>query len=188
MLEAPMRIVLLMAAMLFVPVTTAGVTEALQTVERVDLERYAGDWYEIARLPAWFQRKCLQSRASYEIAAADRIAVTNSCRTRSGDIDVATGTATVVDPETNAKLEVVFDNWFSRLFPGLTKGDYWIIHLDETYSEVLVGTPDRDYLWIMTRRKKVEPRTLARLIGIAAAKGFPVDELIVHEGAVQTGP
>jgi apolipoprotein D and lipocalin family protein len=165
-------------------IATARAAEPLNTVGQVDLERYQGEWYEIARLPAWFQRKCLQSTARYRLAGPDRIAVTNRCPTRGGDVDVATGTATVVDRETNAKLEVIFDNWFSRLFPGLTKGDYWIIHLDDEYSRVVVGTPDRDYLWIMARDPSLKAEDFERLVAVASEQGFEVDELIVHEGAV----
>ena len=153
-------------------------TPELQTATSVDLTRYQGTWYEIARLPTWFQKGCTQSKAIYKILESGDVAVHNECLTTTGKPKVAFGTASVVDKQTNAKLEVVFDNWFSRLFPFLTKGKYWILYLDTEYQTVIVGTPDRKYLWIMARTPQLEEQKYQPLVRRAQALGFDTDRLI----------
>ena len=150
----------------------------LPTVTSVDLTRYQGTWYEIARLPAWFEKECTQSKATYKLLESGDVAVRNECLTTTGKPKVAFGTASVVDKQTNAKLEVVFDNWFSRLFPFLTKGKYWILYLDPKYQTVIVGAPDRKYLWIMARTPQLEEETYQALVRRAQALGFETDRLI----------
>ena len=154
----------------------------LQTVASVDLNRYQGTWYEIARLPNWFQKGCTQSKATYKLLESGDVAVRNECLTATGKPTVAFGTASVVDKQTNAKLEVVFDSWFSRLFPFLTKGKYWILYLDSQYQTVIVGTPDRKYLWIMARTPQLEEETYQNLVSRAQALGFAVDALVRARG------
>ena len=150
----------------------------LQTVTSVDLTRYQGTWYEIARLPAWFQKGCTQSKATYKLLESGAVAVRNECLTTKDKLKVAFGTASVVDKQTNAKLEVVFDNWFSRLFPFLTKGKYWILYLDSEYHTVIVGTPDRKYLWIMARTPQLEEQMYQQLVGRCQELGFNTNRLI----------
>jgi apolipoprotein D and lipocalin family protein len=150
----------------------------LPTVTSVDLTRYQGTWYEIARLPAWFQKECTQSKAIYKLLESGDVAVRNECLTTKGKPKVAFGTASVVDKQTNAKLEVVFDNWFSRLFPFLTKGKYWILYLDTEYQTVIVGTPDRKYLWIMARTPGLKGEAYQELVRLARTLGFETDRLI----------
>ena len=150
----------------------------LQTAASVDLTRYQGTWYEIARLPNWFQKACTQSKATYKLLESGDVAVRNDCLTTTGKPKIAFGTASVVDKQTNAKLEVVFDNWFSRLFPFLTKGKYWILYLDTQYQTVIVGTPDRKYLWIMARTPQIEEQMYQQLVSRARTLGFDTDRLI----------
>ena len=150
----------------------------LSTVASVDLTRYQGTWYEIARLPAWFQKECTQSKATYKLLGSGDVAVRNECLTTKGKSKVAFGTASVIDEQTNAKLEVLFDNWFSRLFPFLTKGKYWILYLDPEYRTVIVGTPDRKYLWIMARSPELNGETYQELVRRAQELGFETDRLI----------
>lgn len=148
------------------------------TVPSVDLVRYRGTWYELARLPMWFQRNCLQSQAEYMPLTETTMTVRNSCPTHEGNRLEARGVATVVDTASNAKLTVRFDNWFSRLFPRLTTGDYWILDLDPDYRTALVGTPDRRFLWILSRTPAVEQETFRRLVEQAGKLGFPTEELL----------
>ena len=150
----------------------------LATVPYVDLTRYQGRWYEIARLPMWFQRGCLQSQADYQILDPATVAVTNSCVTEDGGQKMATGRATVVDPETRAKLEVVFDNWFSRLFPSVARGDYWVLYLDPDYTVAVVGQPSREYLWILSRTSTLDDARYAEIVALCERLGFPTGELV----------
>lgn len=150
----------------------------LTTVPSVDLNRYTGTWYEIARLPMWFQRHCVDSKAVYTSRPDGAIGVHNECITDRGGLDHADGVATVVDPKTNARLTVVFDNFFARLFGSSREGNYWIIELDPDYQVAMVGTQDRRYLWILSRMPVLDRPVYQRYVERAQELGFPVSDLI----------
>ncbi|MCS6291172.1 MAG: lipocalin family protein [Nitrospira sp.] len=152
--------------------------DTLPTVPSVDLARYAGTWYEIARLPMWFQRHCVDSKAIYTSRPDGSIGVHNECRTDRGRVDRAEGVATVFDPKTNARLTVVFDNFFARLFGSSRDGNYWILALDPEYRTAMVGTPDRRFLWILSRTPQLEEATYQRLVEQATRLGFPTTDLM----------
>jgi apolipoprotein D and lipocalin family protein len=120
-----------------------------ETVSFVDLERYLGTWYEIAVIPNRFQKHCYgNTMAEYQRADQERIKVINSCLESDGQVDLAEGVARIVDPATNAKLEVSFVSLFGwQLFWG----DYWVLDLAPDYSYVIVGTPDYRYGWLLSR-------------------------------------
>ncbi len=150
----------------------------LPVVPAVDLTRYAGTWYEIARLPMWFQRHCVDSKAIYNQRADGTIGIRNECVTDKGTTDTADGIATVVDAKTNARLAVMFDNWFAGFARPSRDGNYWILDLDDDYRTALVGTPDRQYLWILSRSPRLESAAFQRLVEKGRELGFPVDKLI----------
>jgi apolipoprotein D and lipocalin family protein len=152
--------------------------QPLQTVASVDLVRYAGTWYEIARLPMWFQRHCVDSKASYTARPDGKIGVHNECVTDAGTLAQADGIATIVDVSTNAKLAVTFDNFFARLVGPSREGNYWIIELDPDYQVAMVGTPDRRYLWILSRTSQLDESNYHRLVTKAQQLGFPISSLI----------
>ncbi len=158
--------------------TGADRRDTLPTVSSVDLTRYAGTWYEIARLPIWLQRHCIDSKAIYTRRPDGAIGVHNECVTDTGEHDHIEGVATVVDGATNARLTVVFDNFFARLFGSSRDGNYWIFALDPDYHTALVGTPDRRYLWILSRTPQLDEPTYQRLVEQAKRFGFPVSDLI----------
>lgn len=168
-----------LACLLSLPCCT-GVTEprARDTAVHVDLDRYMGRWYEIARFPIWFQRGCVQSWATYTLTGPDTVRVVNECITDGGGRKTAEGIATVVDKATNSRLQVVFDNWFSRLFPFLVKGKYWIFHVDAEYRHAIVGHPNRKYLWILSRAPQIEEDTYLELVHIAQGLGFDTKRLL----------
>jgi apolipoprotein D and lipocalin family protein len=131
---------------------------AVQPVPAVDLERFLGSWYEIARIPAWFQNRCVKdTTALYQLRTDGKITVTNRCITRKGDIDQAVGLARVLDPATKARLQVSF---VSLLGWRPFWGDYWIIGLDPEYRWLVVGDPRRQYGWILSRTSIMEPALL----------------------------
>ncbi|HEV8620505.1 MAG TPA: lipocalin family protein [Nitrospiraceae bacterium] len=150
----------------------------LPTVASVDLSRYAGTWYEIARLPMWFQRHCVDSKAMYSSRPDGAVGVHNECVTDTGGVEQAEGVATVVDTKTNARLTVVFDNWFARLFGSSREGNYWILNLDAEYRTAMVGTPDRRFLWILSRTPQLDEATYRRLVERSQQLGYPVSDLI----------
>ena len=155
----------------------AAQTSLPRTVPVVDLNRYTGDWFEIARFPNRFQRNCLGDvRASYARRADGRLDVVNQCRTGGGRIE-ARGIARVVDNRTFARLKVRFAPAWLGLLP-MVWGDYWIIGLAEDYSWAVVGSPDRKYLWILSRTPRLDEAALATARGIARANGFDVERLV----------
>jgi apolipoprotein D and lipocalin family protein len=144
----------------------------LQTVDHVDLSRYVGTWYEIARYPHRFQKGCVASRADYALRDDGRIDVLNQCRKDGfgGPLKTVSGTARVVDAVTNAKLEVTF------FWPFW--GSYWIIDLDPDYRWAIVGHPSRDYLWILSRTPDLDVATYQALIARLPAKGYAPERLL----------
>lgn len=151
------------------------------TATAVDLSRYVGLWHEVARLPMWAQRNCVNSTAEYRLMDDGRIAVRNACTTKNGGRISIDGVATVVDREQRAKLTVVFDQWAAKLVAWFTtseQGNYWILQLDPSYHWVVVGTPDREYLWIMSRTEIMEESVFQQLVDGARRQEFPVDKLI----------
>ncbi len=135
----------------------------------VELTKYLGKWYEIAHLPARFQKDCTDTTATYTLRDDGSIAVLNECR-RGGAVKLAKGKAKVVDKTTNAKLKVTFFWPFS--------GDYWIIHLGKDYEYAVVGTPNRKYLWILSRTPHMEDLLFTQLLEFVKSKGFNVTRLI----------
>ena len=150
---------------------------AVRTVESVDLRRYAGDWYEVARFPNRFQRRCLGDvRATYTVRPDGRLDVLNQCRTEGGAID-AKGIARVVDTRTSAKLKVRFAPAALSFLPFVW-GDYWILGLAADYSWSVVGSPDRNYLWILSRTPGLPSPVLGAAVDIARVNGFDAGRLI----------
>nr|WP_268801020.1 lipocalin family protein [Pseudomonas sp. BSw22131] len=149
-----------------------------RTVDHVDLKRYQGTWYELARMPMFFQRNCAQSEAQYKLKDDGNIAVTNRCRTIEGKWEEATGTASPQVPGKTDKLWVEFDNWFSRLLPGVAKGDYWVLYLGDGYKTALVGNPDRKYMWLLSRTAHVSEQTKNELLTKAQQQGYDTTKLI----------
>ena len=162
----------------FVPWTAQAESgKPLSTVQSVDLERYSGRWFEISRLPMWFERKCLDSiTANYTIRSDARIDVVNSCRTESGQIS-ARGIAEVPDARHPGQLRVRFaPDWLAWL--PVVWGDYWIIDLDPEYRWVMIGAPSRGYLWILSRTPQLDASIVSRLKQSATAQGFDVVPMI----------
>jgi apolipoprotein D and lipocalin family protein len=149
-----------------------------RTAGQVDLQRYQGTWYELARLPMFFQRHCVASEAHYRLRDDGRVAVTNRCRTEDGEWQEANGEAELQQAGHTDKLWVRFDNWFSKLFPGLSEGDYWVLYLEQDYSVALVGHPNREYLWLLSRTPQVGNEVRERLLAEARARGYDTGELI----------
>jgi len=154
------------------PFPAAGRPEQpLQVVPQVDLARYAGKWYEIARLPNRFQRACVSDvTATYELRPDGKITVLNECRQSDGRVKSSRGTARLAGKgEPNSKLKVTFFWPFS--------GNYWIIDLDSEYRWAVVGEPGRKYLWILSREPGLEEQTYARIVGRLKDQGYDVSRL-----------
>lgn len=143
----------------------------LKTVASVDVERYLGRWYEIARLPNRFERGCEGVTAEYVRRDDGLISVTNTCRKNApdGDVKVANGRARIVDTASNAKLKVSFFGPFW--------GDYWIIDLATDYSLAVVSEPKGRYLWILSRTPTINDDVKAATLAVLAERGFDTSAL-----------
>ena len=142
-----------------------------RTVERLDLERYLGTWYEIASFPSWFQRNCVATQATYSRTGDGRIRVENACRdkTLSGAWNGIEGIAWPAEPGDSTRLKVQFF-WPMR-------GDYWVLALDPDYRWALVGHPNREYLWVLSRTRTIEEPRYAEIVALAQAQGYDVTRL-----------
>jgi apolipoprotein D and lipocalin family protein len=158
------------------PAAARAQTQPVRTVPSVDLDRYAGDWFEIARFPNRFQRQCVGDvRATYGRRPDGRVDVVNRCRTVEGETE-ARGVARIVDERSFAKLKVRFaPAWLSWL--PMVWGDYWIIGLAPDYSWAVVGDPSRNYLWILARTPRLDDETIAAARALARASGYDVERL-----------
>lgn len=149
-----------------------------KTAASVDLKRYQGKWFELARLPMFFQRDCAQSEAHYNLKPDGTVGVLNRCQTLEGEWQEASGTATPQVPGKTDKLWVVFDNWFSKVLPGVAKGEYWVLYVSDDYQTALVGNPDRKYLWILSRKATVPAWQRETLLAKARQQGYDTNRLI----------
>ncbi|MEP7274696.1 MAG: lipocalin family protein, partial [Acidobacteriota bacterium] len=153
--------------------------KTLQVVPTVDLVRYAGRWYELARLPNSFQKSCSgEVVATYSLLEQGELKVVNECRKANGQVEQAEGKARLADPSgANSKLKVRFAPAFLSWLPAVW-GDYWIIELAPDYSYSVVGTPDRKYLWILSRTPQMDAAIYQRLLENAAKAGFDVSMVV----------
>lgn len=147
-------------------------------VAQLDLQRYSGRWHEIAHLPMFFQRHCVDRiTATYTPRPDGTIEVRNACRTRDGKVDESVGSARPVAGKPG-QLEVRFaPDWLSWL--PMVWADYWVVELDPDYRWAVVGGPDRKYLWVLSREESMDRAVFDAIRARAAQRGYPVDRLIM---------
>ena len=164
-------VALFLSAVLFCGFAMAEPKPELTTVSRVELQRYIGRWFEIAKYPNRFERDCDRDiKAVYTRLEDGSIEVENSCIQADGKPKVSKGKAKVVDDRTNAKLKVTF------FWPFY--GDYWVIDLDPQYRWAVVGEPRRKYLWILSRQPHMDSAQYAEITSRLAAKGYDASKLV----------
>ena len=145
-------------------------------VDSVNLQKYAGKWYEIARIPNSFQKKCdRNTTATYILQDDGRIKVINRCIEKDGSESKSVGVAKVIDTVSNSKLEVSF---VRILGIQLFWGDYWIIGLDKDYRYAVVGTPSRKYGWILSRTPKLSSHDINVIFDILRKQGYDPNNFI----------
>lgn len=173
----------LLAALAIAAIAAAGTAAAAtplpnRAVDGLDLQRYAGEWHEIAHLPMFFQRQCVDTiTATYTSLPDGGIEVRNACRTKDGTMDESVGAARTVDGAPG-QLEVRFaPAWLSWL--PMVWADYWVLDLDPGYQWAVVGGPSGKYLWILSRTPTMERALFERLTADAARRGYAVDRLVM---------
>ncbi len=144
----------------------------VQVVESLDLARYAGKWYEIARLPNRFQRACAgDTTATYTLRPDGRIDVLNQCREADGKLRSARAVAKRAGGnEPTSKLKVTF------FWPF--QANYWVIALDPDYRWAVVGEPGRKYLWILSRTPQMDETEYERVLSLIEKQGYQTKNLL----------
>ncbi|MBN2174244.1 MAG: lipocalin family protein [Bacteroidales bacterium] len=146
--------------------------EKMDIVKNVDLERYMGTWYEIARFPHGFEKNLVGVTATYSLRADGKVDVLNQGYkyTLDGKLKQAKAFAKLPDPEVKGRLKVFFFWPFGA--------DYIILELDEeNYQYALVGSSSKNYLWILSRTPQMDPQTYDLLVSKAAQRGYDVGKL-----------
>jgi apolipoprotein D and lipocalin family protein len=152
-------------------------TQSVRTITALDVPRYLGTWYEIAKFPNWFQKKCVSNtKAVYTAKPDGNLRVLNSCSTANGEISEAEGLARQIGPKDSPKLEVRFaPEWLSFLPMGW--GDYWVIDLDSRYQVAAVSDPRREYLWVLSRTPQLDPKVYDDLLQRLKQQQFDIQKL-----------
>ncbi|MEO8810970.1 MAG: lipocalin family protein [Rhodanobacter sp.] len=158
------------------PAGSVAVTNA--PVPSLDLQRYAGPWHEIAHLPMFFQRQCVdQITATYTANPNGTVGVHNACRTKKGDTDASDGVAKPVPGQPGA-LKVRFAPGFLSWLPWVW-ADYWVIELDPDYRWAVVGSPSLKYMWVLSRAPSMDAILFGQIRERARQRGYPVDKLVM---------
>ncbi|MCB4792092.1 MAG: lipocalin family protein [Elusimicrobia bacterium] len=168
-----MKAYILIVALFAFPsiVTGAQKLPDIKTVDYVDINRYMGTWYEVARITHWFEKGLVSCTANYKLLDNGKVQVLNTGhrRTPDGKIKLARGKAYVADKQTNAKLKVTF------FWPFY--GDYWIIELGKDYEYAVVGGPGRKYFWVLSRTPDMSPEVYNAIIEKAKAQGYDLSKI-----------
>jgi len=164
-----MHRLLIIAFLLIVMTGCSNPYPPLQTVEKVDLQKYLGTWYEIARYEHFFEKGCRDVSATYTLKKDGDIKVINRCTKEDGEKKEAVGVAYAAD-KSNSKLKVSFFRPFY--------GDYWILMLDTDYRYAVVGDPSREYLWILSRTPKLEDAIRDNILQSLPKMGYSATSLI----------
>jgi apolipoprotein D and lipocalin family protein len=153
--------------------------DEVRSVARVDLQRYVGSWFEVARFPNWFQGTCVGDViASYAALEDGTLKVTNRCRESQGRVNIIEGIATPASGDTTgARLKVSFVPGWLRWVPWV-EGDYWVVMLDDDYRWAVVSEPSREYLWVLSRTPKLDPALYERIVNQLRRDGYDVDKLL----------
>jgi apolipoprotein D and lipocalin family protein len=153
----------------------------LESIASLDVPRYTGTWYEVAKYPNWFQKRCIaNTSATYAVQPNGMLQVLNRCQKEDGSITDALGEAKQVGDANSPKLKVRFaPAWLS--FLPFVWGNYWVIDLDPQYQLAAVSEPTRKYLWILSRSKTVEPKAYEALLQRLKEKGFNLDAIEISK-------
>lgn len=179
-------LVLGITAQAFASSTESG--EPLATISSLDVSRYMGHWYEIAKYPNWFQKKCVgDTSAEYSLKPDGTVQVINRCRTDNGEFSEAIGATRQMGGSSSPKLKVRFaPSWLS--FIPAVWGDYWIVDLDADYQLAAISEPKREYLWVLSRSPKVRPEVYESLLQRLRGKGFDTSKLeVTAHGSAASG-
>ena len=175
MQQAQMMLVLLLGMM------SHASAQPLQAIEELQLDRYLGVWYEIARKPFAAQKHCeYAARSIYTLNENGQIAIDQHCLNRQGREYQQSAEGFIANAPFNSKLKVSYLPEAVRWIP-VWRGDYWVLKIDADYQTVLVGEPKRQYLWLLAREPALAPQTTQRYLNYAKSLGYELDDLIYSQ-------
>lgn len=150
---------------------------ALAAIAVLDIPRYMGTWYEIAKFPNSFQKKCIgYTKAQYSLVAEGSVKVINRCMLENGEMNEAIGAAKQVGLPTSGTLKVRFAPAWLSFIPAVW-GDYWVIDLDDNYQLVAISEPKQEFLWVLSRVPMPDKQSYESLLGRLTRMGFNVQKL-----------
>ncbi|EAL3067113.1 biotin transporter BioY [Campylobacter coli] len=145
----------------------------IELIGDVNLEKYMGTWLEMARKPVFFQKSCVQSKAEYQLeyeGSTPVVNIKNICVKKDGEVSQVQGKAKVKSPRALSVKFSIFMNLFN-------KTNYEILFIDTNYEVAVVGSPDKEYLWILSR-KIIDKKEIDKLLDIAKQKGFDISDIV----------
>ncbi|EGP1295841.1 TPA: lipocalin family protein [Campylobacter coli] len=145
----------------------------IELIGDVNLEKYMGTWLEMARKPAFFQKSCVRSKAEYQLeyeGSTPVVNIKNICVKKDGEVSQVQGKAKVKSPRALSVKFSIFMNLFN-------KTNYEILFIDTNYKVAVVGSPDKEYLWILSR-KIIDKKEIDKLLDIAKQKGFDISDIV----------
>jgi len=176
-----------MSALITLMLASLSALPPLTVVNNLDPARYAGEWFEIARLPNRFQNQCAGDVvARYRSRPSGGFDVINRCRKADGTVSEAAGVARPVANAPSSVLQVRFAPAFLSFLPQVW-GDYQVMALDDAHTHAVVGTPDRKYLWVLSRTPTLDDAVYANLISVARNQGFDVSNVMRTPQSVKAG-
>lgn len=153
-------------------------SKSLSTVDKIELDRYLGVWYEVARKPMYFQNQCDRDvSATYTLNENGNVTVDNRCYSKDGKLKQSIGEAFVQNAPFNSKLKVSFLPEAVRWLP-VGRGDYWILKIDDHYQTVLVGEPRRKYMWVLSRSAQADQAIVKEYLEYAKSLGYDLSDII----------
>ncbi|HMC15563.1 MAG TPA: lipocalin family protein [Albitalea sp.] len=168
------------AATVVVALGIATAAPPVRSVSQVDAQRWAGTWYELARVPNGLQARCIaDATATYLPRADGSLRVIQRCRDADSRWYVATARAVSADNDHSgaARLRLSYlPDWLAWL--PAASGDQWVVMLDGNYRYAVVSEPTRKHLWILSRTPDIDSVTYDRILANLRSAHFPVDQLI----------
>jgi apolipoprotein D and lipocalin family protein len=153
----------------------------IQTVQNFDLNRYDGEWHEVARLPNRFEKNLVAAKATYGVGLEGPVRILNEGLKTNGEMTRITGSAKLVG---EGKLEVRFDPFPANLFSG----DYWILWINERYTRAIVGSPDRKFLWLLSKDPGDLLSDFTEPLQMIKAQGFETEKLFENPKRLAPNP
>jgi len=183
------RLALLGAVAAWMVLSAATAAPPVRPVPQLDLQRYAGTWFEIARLPNGLQERCVgDATATYWPVDAHTVRLVQRCRESGGQWSVMVGDAVAEEGDASgARLRLSYMPAWLRWWPQ-TSARHWVVLLDDDYRYAVVSDPARRSLWILARTPSLDRGTYAGIVDILRNLKYPVDRLVATPQRAEQHP